>query len=91
MSDPRLPEDGPDWPERDLGENRAQEPGAGWSDDPYPFEPLPPSKPSVEPLEGEWSDSEPFDSEPAEADPFAPAPTPSHDDAWGFPPRREPP
>ncbi len=91
MSDPRLPEDGPDWPERDLEENRAQEPGAGWSDDPYRFEPLPPNKPSVEPLEGEWSDSEPFDSEPTEADPFAPVPTPPQDDAWGFPPRREPP
>ena len=91
MSDPRSPEDGPDWPERDLEENRAPEPGAGWSDDPDPYEPLPPSKPSVEPLEGEWSDSEPFDSEPPEPDPFAPSATPPQDDAWAFPPRSAPP
>jgi hypothetical protein len=91
VSDPRSPEDGPNWPERDLEENRAPEPGAGWSDDPDPFEPLPPSKPSVEPLEGEWSDSEPFDSEPPEPDPFAPPATPPQDDAWAFPPRRQPP
>ena len=52
MSDPRSPEDGPNWPERDLEESRAGEPGAGWSDDPYRFEPPPPNKPSVEPLEG---------------------------------------
>ena len=91
MSDPRSPEDGPNWPERDLEENRAEEPGAGWSDDPYRFEPAPPNKPSVEPLEGEWADSEPFDPEPPEQDPFAPAATPRQDDSWGFPPRTETP
>ena len=90
MSGPRSPDDGPSWPERDLDENRAEEPGAGWSDDPYRYQPLPPNKPSDEPLEGEWSDSEPFDPEPLEADPFAPAAVPPQDDTWGFPPRAEP-
>jgi hypothetical protein len=88
VSDPRVPEDGPNWPERDLEENRGGEPGAGWSDDPYRYQPPPPNKPSDEPLEGEWSDSQPFEAEPPEPDPFAPDATPPRDDPWGFPPPR---
>ena len=89
MSDPRLPEDGPDWPEHDPEEGRAGEPAAGWSDDPYRYQPPPPSKPSDDFLEGEWSDSQPFEPEPPEPDPFAPDATPRRDDPWGFPPRNE--
>jgi hypothetical protein len=90
VSDPRLPDDGPSWPERDLEENRAEQPAMGWSDDPYSAEPLPPNRPSDEPLEGEWSDSLPFDPEPLEPDPFAPGDTLRQDDPWGFPPRTQP-
>ena len=79
----------PDWPERDLDESRAEEPAAGWSDDPYRWEPPPPTKPD-DSLEGDWSDSEPFETEPPESDPFAPAATPPQDDPWAFPPRSEP-
>ncbi len=50
MSDPRPPDDGPRWPERDLDERRPEEPAEGWSDDPYRYEPPPPFRPSYEPL-----------------------------------------
>jgi hypothetical protein len=39
VSDPRPPDDGPGWPERDLEEKGSEQPAAGWSDDPYRYEP----------------------------------------------------
>ncbi|HEY7464435.1 MAG TPA: hypothetical protein VH987_08370 [Candidatus Limnocylindria bacterium] len=67
MSDPRPPDDGSSWPERDL--DRADQPGSGWSsDDPYRYEPAPRWEPQpFEPLEeaAPWQPPR-FDDEPDE-------------------------
>lgn len=78
VSDPRPPDDGPRWPERDLDERRPEEPAEGWSDDPYRYEPPPPFKPSYElgaegdlqsatpryPAEHPFAEDDPFPDEP---------------------------
>jgi hypothetical protein len=60
MSDPRPPDDGSSWPERDL-DRHDEEPASGWSDDdpyrneppprwePQPFEPTPSETPARQP------------------------------------------
>ena len=83
VSDPRPPEDGPDRPERDLEENRAPEPATGWSDDPYPSDPLPrTSTTPTNPCEGDWSDSGPSIRNRLKPDPFAPRVTRAQDAPW---------
>ena len=81
MSDPRPPEDGSSWPERDLDRN--DEPASGWSDDdpyryeppprwePQPFEPPPDEQPAWRPPSFDDDDGDDFDTavaEPAEVE-----------------------
>jgi hypothetical protein len=75
VSDPRPPDDGPNWPERDLEESRTEEPGAGWSDDPYRYEPPPRVEPSYDlRQEGEAADERPpAEPELEAAEPAEPA------------------
>jgi hypothetical protein len=85
VSDPRPPDDGPSWPERDLDERRPEEPAEGWSDDPYRYEPPAPFKPSYEPGEGELPPSSsryPAEHPFADENPFPDYPPPRADDPW---------
>lgn len=87
VSDPRPPDDGRSWPERDPEGNSADEPAAGWSDDPYryerpqyhqrPYEPLGASEPPAYQAEPPPDEPEQDQPEPeSEVDPQEPEPEP---------------
>jgi hypothetical protein len=86
VSDPRQPDDGSSWPERDL--DRTEEPASGWSDDdPYRYEPPPRWEPQpFEPPPNEPSPWHPpsFDDDDDEGDELAAADQPADDDELPF-------
>src|SRR5688500_2825511 len=85
-SDPRPPDDGPSWPERDLDERRPEEPAEGWSDDPYRYEPPPPFKPSyglgAADEQAAAAPRYPAEHPFADENPFPDDPTPRTEEAW---------
>jgi hypothetical protein len=93
VSDPRPPDDGPSWPERDLDERRPEEPAEGWSDDPYRYEPPAPFRPSNE-LGGEGEHPDPASRYPAEhpfadENPFPDYPASPVGEPWKLPPEEQ--